>query len=160
MRRYSQGRGRRLSAYEALVERLAASRAGTWAFRWAIAPADRRTGAALSRALRVPVGTLETTGARTGRPRRTALLYHHAGDGLVIVASNYGRPGDPAWLHNLRADPRVRFRTDRWRAYAARVASPEERAGRWPAAVDFYAGYAVYAERTAREIPLVILEPA
>ena len=158
-RRHSQLRGRRLSAYEAAVERFAASRPGAWLFRRAIAPLDRRTDAAVSRALRVPVGTLETIGARTGRPRRTALLYHRSGESLVIVASNYGRAGDPAWLHNLRAQPRVRFRTDRWRDYTARVLSGEERARRWPGAVDFYAGYAVYAGRTSREIPLVILDP-
>jgi deazaflavin-dependent oxidoreductase (nitroreductase family) len=160
MRRYSGMRGRRLSAYEAAVERFAASRAGAWLFRRAIAPLDRRTDAAVSRALRVPVGTLETTGARSRRPRRTALLYHRDGDALVVVASNYGRPGDPAWLRNLRAHPNVRFRTDRWRDYTARVAGAEERARRWPAATDFYAGYAVYADRTPRQIPLVILEPA
>jgi deazaflavin-dependent oxidoreductase (nitroreductase family) len=148
-----------LSAYEAAVERFAASRTGAWIFRAAIAPLDRRTDVAVSRALRVPVGTLETTGARTGRPRATPLLYHRDGDVLVVVASNYGRAGAPAWLGNLRAHPHVRFRTDRWRDYTARVAGPEERARRWPAAVDFYAGYAAYAGRTAREIALVILEP-
>ena len=158
-RRHSQLRGRRLSTYEAAVERFAASPAGAWVFRRAIAPLDRRTDAAVSRALRVPVGTLETIGARTGRPRRTALLYQRDGDALVVVASNYGRAGDPAWSRNLRAHPHVRFRTDRWRDYTARVASGEERARRWPAAVDFYAGYEVYAGRTVREIPLVILEP-
>jgi aminoglycoside 6'-N-acetyltransferase len=157
--RHSDLRGRRLTAYEAAVERFAASRAGAWAFRRAIAPLDRRTGTALSRALRVPVGTLETTGARTRRLRRSPLLYHCHGDALVLVASNYGRPGDPAWLGNLRADPRVRFRTDRWRAYTARIAPPQERARRWAVATDFFAGYAAYARRTAREIPLVILEP-
>jgi aminoglycoside 6'-N-acetyltransferase len=159
-RRHSQLRGRRLSAYEAAVERFAASRPGAWLFRRAIAPLDRRTAAAVSRALRVPVGTLETTGARTGRGRRTALLYHGSGDALVLVASNYGRAGDPAWLHNLRAHPHVRFRTDRWRDYTARVADAAERSRRWPAASDFYGGYRAYAGRTAREIPLVVLEPA
>jgi deazaflavin-dependent oxidoreductase (nitroreductase family) len=159
VRRYSESRGRRLSAYEAAVERFAASRAGAWIFRTAVAPLDRRTDAAVSRALRVPVGTLETTGARTGRPRRTALLYHRDGDALVVVASNYGGAGDPAWLRNLRVQPRVRFRTDRWRGYTARIASAAERERRWPAATDFYAGYGIYAARTAREIPLVILEP-
>lgn len=160
MRRYSETRRRRLTAYEAAVERFAASRAGTWLFRRAIAPMDRRTGVAVSRALRVPVGMLETTGARTGRTRRTALLYHRDGVALILVASNYGRAGDPAWLRNVRAEPHVRFRSDRWRDYMARVASAEERARRWPAAIDFYSGYAVYAGRTAREIALVILEPA
>lgn len=155
VRRYSELRGRRLTAYEAAVEAFAASRAGSWVFRRLVAPLDRRSRAGVSRALRVPVGVLETTGARTGRPRRTALLYHRDGEALVLVASNYGGAHDPAWLHNLRADPRVRF--DR-RGYTARVAGPAERARRWPHATDFYGGYATYARRTRREMPLVILE--
>jgi deazaflavin-dependent oxidoreductase (nitroreductase family) len=156
VRRYSELRGRRLTAYEATVEALAASRAGSWAFRRLVAPLDRRSRASVSRALRVPVGVLETTGARTGRPRRTALLYHRDGAALVLVASNYGGARDPAWLRNVRAHAHVRFAG---REYTARVAGPAERARRWPRATDFYAGYAAYAQRTRREIALVILEP-
>jgi deazaflavin-dependent oxidoreductase (nitroreductase family) len=153
-RRYSEIRGRRLTAYEAAVEAFAASRAGAWAFRRLVAPLDRRSGAAVSRALRVPVGVLETTGARTGRPRRTALLHHRDGDAVVLVASNYGRARDPAWLRNLREHPDVRFDG---REYTARVAEPPERAERWARATDFYAGYAAYAARTRREIAVVVL---
>jgi deazaflavin-dependent oxidoreductase (nitroreductase family) len=156
VRRYSAIRGRRLTAYEAAVERFAASPAGAWAFRRVVAPLDRRTKAGVSRALRVPVGVLETTGARTGRPRRTALLYQQDGNAIVVVASNYGDAAPPAWLHNLSAHPRVRFDG---RAYTARVASDAERDRRWPMAVDFYAGYAGYAGRTHRQIALVILTP-
>src|SRR5262249_9705947 len=134
VRRYSAIRGRRLTAYEAAVERFAASRAGAWAFRRVIAPLDRRTGAAISHALRVPVGVLETTGARTGRARRTALLYRHDGDAIVIVASNYGDAAPPGWLGNLSADSHVRFDG---RAYTARIAAGAERDGRWRTAVDF-----------------------
>jgi F420H(2)-dependent quinone reductase len=154
--RYSVSRGRRLTAYEAAVERFAASRAGTWTFRRVIAPLDRRTGAGVSRALRVPVGLLETSGARTDRPRRTALLYQRDGDAIVLVASNYGDAGPPAWLRNLTANPDVRFDG---RAYTAHVAAGAERDRRWRAAVDFYAGYAAYAGRTRRQIALVILTP-
>jgi len=156
VRRYSALRGRRLTAYEAAVERFAASRAGTWAFRRVIAPLDRRTGAGVSRALRVPVGMLETTGARTGRPRRSALLYQRDGDTIVVVASNYGDAAPPAWLRNLSVHPHVRFDG---RAYTARVAAGAERDRRWRTALDLYAGYAAYAERTRRHIALVILTP-
>ena len=157
MRRYSEIRGRRLTAYEATVEAFAASRAGSWVFRRLVAPVDRRSRASASRALRVPVGVLETRGARTGRPRSTALLYHRDGDALVLVASNYGRARDPGWLRNLAAHPQVRFDG---RPYTARVADPAERARRWARATDFYAGYATYAGRTRREIALVVLTRA
>jgi deazaflavin-dependent oxidoreductase (nitroreductase family) len=156
VRRYSAIRGRRLTAYEAAVERFVASPTGAWTFRRVIAPLDRRTGAGASRALRVPVGMLETTGARTGRPRRTALLYQRDGDAIVLVASNYGDAAPPAWLRNLSADPHVRFDG---RAYTARVAAGAERDRRWHTALDFYAGYAAYAKGARREIALVVLTP-
>ncbi len=41
----------------------------------------------------------------------------------------------------------------------AREATAEERTRLWPLAVQTYAGYAEYQERTEREIPLVVLEP-
>jgi F420H(2)-dependent quinone reductase len=45
------------------------------------------------------------------------------------------------------------------RAVHARVADAQERARLWPKAVAVYAGYDGYQQRTAREIPLVVLEP-
>jgi hypothetical protein len=41
----------------------------------------------------------------------------------------------------------------------ARVASPEERAELWPRVTADHKNYAGYQTKTAREIPLVILEP-
>jgi hypothetical protein len=43
------------------------------------------------------------------------------------------------------------------RAVRARAASPDERAGLWPKAIEPYGG--CHQQRTDREIPLVILEP-
>ena len=42
----------------------------------------------------------------------------------------------------------------------ARVASSEERARMWPLVIAKYKNYAGYQEKTTREIPLVLLEPA
>jgi len=166
MRRYSATRGRRLTAYEATVERFVTTRPGAWAFVHLASPVDRRlvalTGARLSLAPRAPVGLLETTGARSGRPRHTALLYLADGPAVLLVASNGGRARHPAWLHNMRAEPVVRFlsREHGWRAYRARTARPTERERRWPDMLDLYTGYAAYQRRVTRPIPLVILEPA
>jgi deazaflavin-dependent oxidoreductase (nitroreductase family) len=166
MGRFSSTRGRRLSTYEATLERFASSRPGAWAFMHLLSPVDRRllplTRGRISLARGAPVGMLETIGARSGRRRRTALLYRRDGAALLLVASNCGAPRHPAWLHNLRADPAVRFLTPErgWRTYRARVATGAERARHWPEMTDFYAGYAAYATRIEREIPLVILDPA
>ena len=54
----------------------------------------------------VPTLVLATTGARTGEPRRTGLIYGTSGDDLVVVASVGGAPEDPQWYRNLLAEPR------------------------------------------------------
>jgi deazaflavin-dependent oxidoreductase (nitroreductase family) len=164
--RYSSIRGRSLTAYEQTVERFAASRAGSWLFLHALNAIDRpllaRTGGRISTGAGAPVGLLESFGARTGRRRRAPLLYLEDGDRLVLVASNGGRAEHPAWLHNLRRRPEVRFlsRERGWQRYRAHEAVGAERARCWDAATDLFAGYERYQRRTgARRIPVVVLEP-
>jgi deazaflavin-dependent oxidoreductase (nitroreductase family) len=164
MARYSPMRGRRLTSYEAAVERFAASQAGSWLFVNAIRHVDvpmlARTNGRLSLSVGAPVGLLETTGGRSGRTRRTPVLYLVDGDDLVLVASNVGAAKAPAWLHNLRAQPRVRFlsRESGWQTYAAREAAGDEREQRWRALCDLYAGFDTYQRRTGgRRIAVVVL---
>jgi deazaflavin-dependent oxidoreductase (nitroreductase family) len=163
--RYSHVRGRRLTRYESTVERFAASPAGGWLFVHVLSRADRRvlplTRGRVSLALGTPVGMLETVGARSGRLRRTPLVYLADGERIVLVASNGGGSRHPGWLFNLRARPAVRFlsRERGWRAYHAHEASGDERERCWALATDFYVGYDAYARRTARAIGVVVLEP-
>jgi deazaflavin-dependent oxidoreductase (nitroreductase family) len=104
---------------------------------------------------------LDHVGARTGTRRTTPLVYFTDGDDLVIVASRGGSPRNPAWFHNLRANPdaSVQIGSER-RGVHARVATAAERERLWPKAVQTYSGYQGYQQRTEREIPLVILEPS
>src|SRR5437588_7314711 len=105
MARYSAARGRELTMYEAGLERLASSRLGAWLFLHVLNPLDRRllpvTRGRLSMAVGAPVGLLQTVGAKTGRVRRTPLLYLRDGEEILLVASNGGSRRDPAWLHNV-----------------------------------------------------------
>lgn len=103
---------------------------------------------------------LDHVGARSGKQRTTPLTYFRDGEDLVIVASKGGYPKNPAWYHNLRANPdiTVQVGTER-RAVHARVADPEERERLWPKAIETYGGYRDYQARAERQIPLVILEP-
>jgi F420H(2)-dependent quinone reductase len=107
-----------------------------------------------------PVLLVDHVGAKSGIRRTTPLAYVEDGDDIVLVASKGGHPRNPAWFHNLRANPdtTVQIGSER-RAVRARVAGPDERARLWPKAVAAYAGYRGYQERTQRQIPLVILEP-
>ena len=107
-----------------------------------------------------PMLLLHHVGAKSGIKRTTPLVYVEDNPAVVLVASKGGHPKNPAWYHNLRANPdtTVQIGAER-RAVHARVATPEERERLWPKAVATYAGYRDYQRRTDRVIPLVILEP-
>ncbi|MGH2922682.1 MAG: nitroreductase family deazaflavin-dependent oxidoreductase [Solirubrobacterales bacterium] len=106
-----------------------------------------------------PMLLLDHVGARSGRVRTSPLAYLADGEDLVLVASKGGHPRNPAWFHNLGANPDATAQVGRERRpVRARVATPEERARLWPRVVELYGGYRDYQERTEREIPLEILE--
>lgn len=103
---------------------------------------------------------LATTGRRTGTPRRTVLIYGTSGGDHVLVASDGGAEQDPAWFRNLRADPTVGVQVGVRRFTArARVASAEERPSLWALMAGIFPLYDEYAQKTDREIPLVLLTP-
>ncbi len=107
-----------------------------------------------------PMLLLDHVGAKSGVKRTIPLVYVEDGDDVVLVASKGGHPKNPAWYHNLRANPDTTAQIGRRRRpVRARVAGPQERKRLWPKAVATYSGYRDYQERTEREIPLVILEP-
>jgi F420H(2)-dependent quinone reductase len=103
---------------------------------------------------------LDHVGAKSGRKRTSPLVYGRDGDNVILVASKGGNPKNPAWFHNLKANPdtTVQIGTDR-RPVHARVASDEEYDRLWKLMVGVYGGYETYKERTDRRIPLVVLEP-
>lgn len=118
-------------------------------------------GRLLARAGRMPVVVLTTTGRRSGRARHTVLTAPVIdGDRVVLVASYGGDDRHPAWFLNLLAHPDVVLRVQgRERSLRARVADAGEKAALWPRIVEAYGGYAAYQRRTARDIPVVVLEP-
>jgi deazaflavin-dependent oxidoreductase (nitroreductase family) len=106
---------------------------------------------------------LTTTGRKSGLPRTVMLTSPlQEGSTIVVVASRGGDDTAPLWLRNIEADPRVEVVFDRQprRPMSARVATPEERARLWPLVTADHRHYAAYQRKTAREIPLVLLEPA
>jgi deazaflavin-dependent oxidoreductase (nitroreductase family) len=103
---------------------------------------------------------LETRGARSGRRRRTAVLYFHDGDQVVTVASLRGWPRHPAWYYNLRRHPDVLFGGSPFRAEI--VEDDSERRRLWELADLVYPQYAEFrarAREAGRAIPLVRLIP-
>ena len=109
----------------------------------------------------MPVLILTTLGRHSGKARTTPLGYVEAEEGLLLVASNGGDPRSPQWYRNLCAHPDVRVTRGRSdEAMTARPATPEEKRRLWPRVVAEYPGYERYQQRTARDIPVVILSPA
>jgi deazaflavin-dependent oxidoreductase (nitroreductase family) len=126
-------------------------------------PLLRWTGGRVSSVYPVPVMLLTTTGAKTGQPRTLPLLYVNHDDGILLIASNYGRPTHPAWYRNLVANPTVDVLAGRKSGTytAAEITDPTERDRAWDLALDEYAGYRDYETRAGgRKIPLVRLKPA
>jgi deazaflavin-dependent oxidoreductase (nitroreductase family) len=106
-----------------------------------------------------PTLVLTTTGRRSGKPRRTMLIYGRDGDNYLLVASQGGRPTHPLWYHNLVEQPEVQVQVlaDRFTA-RARTATPEEKARLWPTMTALWPAYDDYQAKTTRDIPVVILE--
>ena len=103
---------------------------------------------------------LTTTGARSGKKRTMPLMSLRDGEAYVVIASNAGLTNNPGWYHNIRANPDARIEVgDRSIDVRGRVAGPEERARLWPSIVERFPNYGAYQRKTAREIPLVILQP-
>jgi len=120
----------------------------------------RLTRGRLGMGLVLPTALLETTGARSGLPRRNAVIYFHDGERATIVASKLGHPTNPAWFHNLLAHPDVVLGGEPMRATV--VAGEAERCRLWALADRVFAPYADYrreAARAGREIPIVQLAP-
>ena len=104
---------------------------------------------------------LTTIGRRTQRTRTVALLYvlqHEKPENPSVIASVGGNPKAPAWLLNIRDEPRVKVQIGRIkRDGKARIATEEEREELWPRFVQCYAGYQRYQDRTTRRFPIVII---
>jgi deazaflavin-dependent oxidoreductase (nitroreductase family) len=114
-------------------------------------------------AANMPVIELTTVGRKSGQPRTVMLTSPlREGTTIVVVASRGGDDAHPAWFLNLRDHPEVEvaMKGEGKRRMRARVASPEERARLWPLVTADHKNYAGYQTKTAREIPLVLLEPA
>jgi deazaflavin-dependent oxidoreductase (nitroreductase family) len=153
-----------------LNARLASSRFATWLATttiwstvvWRLDPLLLRlTGGRLATGLLLPTALLQTRGARTGQPRSNAVIYFHDGVRVTIVASKAGRPGNPSWFYNARAEPDVILGGEPFRAVI--VEDPVEQARLWALADVVFPAFAVYrrtAALTGRTIPILQLVPA
>ncbi|MDP9463075.1 MAG: nitroreductase family deazaflavin-dependent oxidoreductase, partial [Actinomycetota bacterium] len=89
------------------------------------------------------------------------MMYLADGDSHVVFASKAGAPTNPDWYHNLVAHPRASIEVgDRTVDVVARVADDDARERLWSRQKELYPGFADYEAKTARQIPVVVLDPA
>jgi len=102
---------------------------------------------------------LHTKGAKTGEDRVHPLAYQAKGDDVVVFASYAGAPSNPAWFHNVVANPdvTVEIGTDTV-PVRARVAEGEEHDRLWARQKELVPSFADYENKTTRKIPVVVLE--
>src|SRR4029453_5793967 len=96
---------------------------------------------------------LTTTGARSGRPHTVPLGYlPDGGERILVIASAGGSPRNPAWFHNLSANP-VATVEDGAFTYdvTAQVLDGPERDAVFARAVEQSPGWADYERTAGRE---------
>jgi deazaflavin-dependent oxidoreductase (nitroreductase family) len=103
---------------------------------------------------------LTTIGAKSGAERLSPLVYTRDGDRYVVAASMGGAPKNPAWYHNLVANPKVTVEvgTEKFEATATVIADRAERDRLYAGMVAHAEGFADYEKKTERVIPIVVLE--
>ena len=106
-----------------------------------------------------PMLLLTTTGAKSGQPRTSPMVYTTDGDRMIVIASKGGAPTNPAWFHNLVANPIVAVErgTEQFQARAT-VPDTAERDRLFNQMATIMPGFAEYQRNTTRQIPVVVLE--
>ena len=104
---------------------------------------------------------LTTTGAKTGKQRTVPLGYFEVDGRPVIIGSNAGADTHPSWFYNLKRHPGAKIQIrDQQSEVSAQIASPEQRDRLWARLTEISPGYANYANKTSRVIPMVLLSSA
>ena len=86
-----------------------------------------------------PVCIVTTTGAKSGKVRRIALIHLPHGDDKLMVASQGGMDKMPAWYYNVAANPEVKIMVDgAENNYTAERVTDEEKAELWPHLCSLY----------------------
>ncbi|GAB3281527.1 nitroreductase family deazaflavin-dependent oxidoreductase [Parahaliea aestuarii] len=102
-----------------------------------------------------PVCVVTTLGAKSGKPRRIALIHLPLGEDKLLVASQGGMPINPAWYYNVKANPELQIMVDgEEHTYVARQVSAGEKAELWPHLCSLYPDFDEYQARTDRDIPV------
>jgi deazaflavin-dependent oxidoreductase (nitroreductase family) len=108
-----------------------------------------------------PLLLLHHIGAKSGTEHISPVMYLADGPRYVVFASKGGADTNPAWYHNLLANPdlRVEVGEDTVAVHATEVRGAE-RDALYATQAQRYPGFADYQKKTTRVIPVVALTPA
>jgi deazaflavin-dependent oxidoreductase (nitroreductase family) len=100
-------------------------------------------------------------GNKTGGVRKIPVMRVKVGNSYVIVGSYGGRPKNPVWVYNLRANPDVEIRdaTEVFKMRVREIEDDSERQRLWDAAAEAFPPYDEYQAKAPRRIPVFIAEP-
>lgn len=106
-----------------------------------------------------PVVLLTMRGAKTGATRKVPVMRVEHDGVYAAVASLGGAPRNPAWYHNLVANPRVELQDGAVRReFTAREVHGAEKELWWERCVAAFPEYADLQANTERQIPVFVLE--
>ena len=100
-------------------------------------------------------------GNKSGAIRKIPVMRVKVDNSYVLVGSYGGRPKNPVWVYNLRANPDVEIR-DKTEVYEMRVrevTDNQERESLWDESAKAFPPYNDYQAKTPRKIPVFIAEP-
>lgn len=102
---------------------------------------------------------LHHIGAKSGAERVSPVMGLPSDGGWLIAASKGGSPENPAWYHNLLANPEVTIETPDDAAVPVRAVelTGAERDAAWSRFTAASPGFAAYEQRTPRTIPVIEL---
>lgn len=108
-----------------------------------------------------PLLVMHSKGAKSGERRRAILTFTRDGDDYVVAGTASGAPTTPAWVQNVRENPRVEIEAGNrtFGATAGVVDDDDERDQLWRQHVDALPHFAEYPEKSGRVIPMVRLTP-
>lgn len=115
-------------------------------------------GKVIAKVYGFPVLLLQSTGAKSGLPRQSPLLYVRDGDDFVVVGTSFGQPRHPFWTANLLAQPEAAVTVGPVEvAVSAEQVDEATWARLFPRFVEVYPGYADYMERRGGLVPRMFL---
>ena len=102
-----------------------------------------------------PLMLMWSRGARSGEQRRSILTWSRDGDDYIVAGTAGGSPKDPAWVHNIKADPNVTVEVGTRTFQGTAVVDEANQARLWDQHVAALPWFGAYPEQVGRPIPVI-----